>query len=204
MVVPATRLARAIDGDTGEGSEPCRKRNTIRRSLASHQRALVLPCLLLFSGARRLCLGNDSKHRLASQERGADMAIPLQAKKQQENGSKGGQGSDVDGGDDNPSAAEELRELWRMAAPITALNCVVYLRAMWWWYEVVTVLAGYLANPTAAVGAAGVLIQTTSLMYTVPMALAACVSTRVGNELGAGKPRRARMAATVALWELPA
>ncbi|KAF7076132.1 hypothetical protein CFC21_080826 [Triticum aestivum] len=58
------------------------------------------------------------------------MAIPLQAKKQQENGSKGGQGSDVDGGDDNPSAAEELRELWRMAAPITALNCVVYLRAM--------------------------------------------------------------------------
>jgi hypothetical protein len=29
------------------------------------------------------------------------------------------------------------------------------------------------------VGAAGVLIQTTSLMYTVPMALAACVSTRV-------------------------
>lgn len=346
------------------------------------------------------------------------MAIPLQAKKQQENGSKGGQGCDMDGGDDNPSAAEELRELWRMAAPITALNCVVYLRAMvsvlclgrlgpldlaggalaigltnitghsvlfglasgleplcaqaygsrnydlltlslhravlllaiaavpiallwlnvgpilvalgqdpaisasaasyaawalpdlaaltvlqplrvylrsqgitkpmaacsaaavalhvplnfllvfvmgfgvrgvaaaqaltntnmvlfllayvrwagacedtwrgfarpaavasglgglvrlavpscigvcleWWWYEVVTVLAGYLANPTAAVGAAGVLIQTTSLMYTVPMALAACVSTRVGNELGAGKPRRARMAATVALW----
>ncbi|KAL6894423.1 hypothetical protein ACP4OV_008521 [Aristida adscensionis] len=70
----------------------------------------------------------------------------------------------------------------------------------WWWYEVVTVLAGYLPNPAAAVGAAGVLIQTTSLMYTVPMALAACVSTRVGNELGAGRPRRARTAALVALW----
>ncbi|CAL4936989.1 unnamed protein product [Urochloa decumbens] len=70
----------------------------------------------------------------------------------------------------------------------------------WWWYEVVTVLAGYLPHPAAAVGAAGVLIQTTSLMYTVPMALGACVSTRVGNELGAGKPRRARMAAMVALW----
>jgi multidrug resistance protein, MATE family len=49
----------------------------------------------------------------------------------------------------------------------------------WWWYEVVTVLAGYLPNPAAALGAAGVIIQTTSLMYTVPMALAACVSTRV-------------------------
>jgi hypothetical protein len=45
------------------------------------------------------------------------------------------------------------------------------------------VLAGYLPNPTAAVGAAGVLIQTTSLMYTVPMALAACVSTRVKPSL---------------------
>ncbi|KAJ4749079.1 Protein DETOXIFICATION [Rhynchospora pubera] len=69
----------------------------------------------------------------------------------------------------------------------------------WWWYEIVTVLAGYLPDPTTSVGAAAVLIQTTSLMYTVPMALAACVSTRVGNELGAGKPIRARMAALVAL-----
>jgi multidrug resistance protein, MATE family len=51
----------------------------------------------------------------------------------------------------------------------------------WWWYEIMTVLAGYLPDPTTAVGAAAVLIQTTSLMYTVPMALAACVSTRVSN-----------------------
>ncbi|KAJ6837693.1 putative protein DETOXIFICATION 54 [Iris pallida] len=28
------------------------------------------------------------------------------------------------------AVAEELRELWSMAAPITAMNCVVYLRAM--------------------------------------------------------------------------
>ncbi|CAM0877862.1 unnamed protein product [Alopecurus aequalis] len=91
--------------------------------------------------------------------------------------------------------ARGLAGLVRLAVPSCIGVCLE-----WWWYEVVTVLAGYLPNPTAAVGAAGVLIQTTSLMYTVPMALAACVSTRVGNELGAGKPRRARMAATVALW----
>ncbi|KAI7739407.1 hypothetical protein M8C21_010750, partial [Ambrosia artemisiifolia] len=48
----------------------------------------------------------------------------------------------------------------------------------WWWYEIVTVLAGYLANPRLAVAGTGILIQTTSLMYTVPMALAGCVSAR--------------------------
>ncbi|KAF8769130.1 hypothetical protein HU200_006893 [Digitaria exilis] len=92
------------------------------------------------------------------------------------------------------AVASGLPGLVRLAVPSCVGVCLE-----WWWYEVVTVLAGYLPNPAAAVGAAGVLIQTTSLMYTVPMALGACVSTRVGNELGAGKPRRARMAAMVAL-----
>ncbi|CAA2952572.1 DETOXIFICATION 54 [Olea europaea subsp. europaea] len=69
----------------------------------------------------------------------------------------------------------------------------------WWWYEIVTVLAGYLPNPRLAVAATGILIQTTSFMYTVPMALAGCVSARVGNELGAEKPYKAKLAAMVAL-----
>ncbi|KAJ4965962.1 hypothetical protein NE237_017811 [Protea cynaroides] len=69
----------------------------------------------------------------------------------------------------------------------------------WWWYEIMTVLAGYLPNPRMAVAATAILIQTTSLMYTVPMALAACVSTRIGNELGAGNPYKAKLAALVAL-----
>lgn len=49
----------------------------------------------------------------------------------------------------------------------------------WWWYEIVTVMAGYLESPTLAVAATGILIQTTSMMYTVPLALSGCVSTRV-------------------------
>ncbi|ERN20668.1 hypothetical protein AMTR_s00070p00181900 [Amborella trichopoda] len=69
----------------------------------------------------------------------------------------------------------------------------------WWWYELMTLLAGYLPNPRVSVATTAILIQTTSLMYTVPMALGACVSTRVGNELGAGKPCRARLATLVAL-----
>lgn len=72
------------------------------------------------------------------------------------------------------AVASGLPGLASLAVPSCVSVCLE-----WWWYEVVTVLAGYLPNPAAAVGAAGVLIQTTSLMYTVPMALAACVSTRV-------------------------
>ncbi|WCJ44097.1 MATE efflux family protein [Euphorbia peplus] len=69
----------------------------------------------------------------------------------------------------------------------------------WWWYEIVIVMAGYLDNPKLAVASTGILIQTTSMMYTVPMALAGCVSARVGNELGAGNPQKAKLAAMVAL-----
>ncbi|XAR55610.1 hypothetical protein NMG60_11035731 [Bertholletia excelsa] len=94
-----------------------------------------------------------------------------------------------------------IGELWggiwpllRLAVPSCAAVCLE-----WWWYEIVTVLAGYLPSPREAVAATGVLIQTTSLMYNVPMALAGCVSARVGNELGAGKPYKAKLAAWVAL-----
>ncbi|XP_019182095.1 PREDICTED: protein DETOXIFICATION 54-like [Ipomoea nil] len=84
--------------------------------------------------------------------------------------------------------------LLRVAVPSCVGICLE-----WWWYEIVTVLAGYLPNPRLAVAATGIIIQTTSLMYTVPMALAGCVSARVGNELGAGKPYKAKLAAMVAL-----
>ncbi|XP_062098698.1 protein DETOXIFICATION 54 [Humulus lupulus] len=84
--------------------------------------------------------------------------------------------------------------LLRLAVPSCLGICLE-----WWWYEIVTVMAGYLANPTLAVAATGILIQTTSMMYTVPLALSGCVSTRVGNELGAGNPYKAKLAAMVAL-----
>ncbi|KAJ1395223.1 Multi antimicrobial extrusion protein [Sesbania bispinosa] len=58
---------------------------------------------------------------------------------------------------------------------------------------------GYLYNPRVALATAGIVIQTTSLMYTLPTALSASVSTRVGNELGAGQPEKARLSTVVAI-----
>lgn len=91
-------------------------------------------------------------------------------------------------------AGEEWGTLIKLAVPSCIGVCLE-----WWWYELMTLLAGYLADPEVALAAAAIVIQTTSLMYTLPMALAAAASTRVGKELGAERPKKAKLVAAVAL-----
>ncbi|XP_019175169.1 PREDICTED: protein DETOXIFICATION 48-like [Ipomoea nil] len=70
----------------------------------------------------------------------------------------------------------------------------------WWWYEFMILLCGILGNPKATIASMGILIQTTSLVYVFPSSLSLGVSTRVGNELGAGRPARARISMIVSLF----
>ncbi|KAK1316875.1 MATE efflux family protein 9 [Acorus calamus] len=84
-----------------------------------------------------------------------------------------------------PTAGGEWVSLLRLALPSCAAVCLE-----WWWY---------LRNPRVALATSAIVIQTTSLMYTLPATLASSASARVGNELGAGRPARARLAATVAM-----
>ncbi|XP_059627417.1 protein DETOXIFICATION 55 [Cornus florida] len=92
------------------------------------------------------------------------------------------------------SLGKDWRMLLRLAVPSCLAVCLE-----WWWYEFMTLLAGYLYNPHIALATSAIVIQTTSLMYTLPSALGASVSTRVGNELGAGRPGKARLATVVAI-----
>ncbi|GER44233.1 MATE efflux family protein [Striga asiatica] len=46
----------------------------------------------------------------------------------------------------------------------------------WRWYDIMTVLAGYLSESKLATEATGIMLHTTSLMYIMPMTLAGCVS----------------------------
>ncbi|OWM74058.1 protein DETOXIFICATION 55 [Punica granatum] len=89
---------------------------------------------------------------------------------------------------------EDWKRLLGLAIPSCLGVCLE-----WWWYEFMTILAGYLPSPHVALATAAIVIQTTSLMYTLPAALGASVSTRVGSELGAGRPHLARLAAIVAI-----
>ncbi|KAL6522852.1 Protein DETOXIFICATION 55 [Orobanche hederae] len=92
------------------------------------------------------------------------------------------------------SLSEEWGTLVQFAIPSCLGVCLE-----WWWYEFMTLLAGYLSKPQVALATSAIVIQTTSLMYTLPSALGASVSTRVGNELGAGRPHKARLATLVAI-----
>ncbi|KAI4316051.1 hypothetical protein L6164_024069 [Bauhinia variegata] len=70
----------------------------------------------------------------------------------------------------------------------------------WWWYEFMIMLCGLLVNPKATIASMGILIQTTSLVYVFPSSLSLGVSTRVGNELGAKRPGKARISMIVSLF----
>lgn len=85
--------------------------------------------------------------------------------------------------------------LLKLAAPSCVSVCLE-----WWWYEIMIILCGLLANPKATVASMGVLIQTTSLIYIFPSSLGFAVSTRVGNELGANRPGKAKLSAVVAVF----
>ncbi|CAM0944735.1 unnamed protein product [Alopecurus aequalis] len=85
-------------------------------------------------------------------------------------------------------------ELVRLALPSCVSVCLE-----WWWYEIMILLCGLLADPQATVASMGILIQTTSLIYIFPSSLGFGVSTRVSNELGADRPERAGRAAMVGL-----
>ncbi|XP_024980786.1 protein DETOXIFICATION 53-like [Cynara cardunculus var. scolymus] len=69
----------------------------------------------------------------------------------------------------------------------------------WWWYEIVLFLSGLLENPESSVAATGIIMQTTGAIYVMPFALSLSISQRVGHELGAGQPARARLAAIVGI-----
>ncbi|KAK4792679.1 hypothetical protein SAY86_023114 [Trapa natans] len=85
--------------------------------------------------------------------------------------------------------------LLKLAAPSCVSVCLE-----WWWYEIMIVLCGLLSDPKSTVASMGILIQTTSFLYVFPSSLGFAVSTRVGNELGAKHPARAKLSAVVAVF----
>ncbi|KAJ7969530.1 Protein DETOXIFICATION [Quillaja saponaria] len=88
---------------------------------------------------------------------------------------------------------------WKPLLLLAAPSCVSVCLE-WWWYEIMIVLCGLLVDPKATVASMGVLIQTTSLIYVFPSSVGFAVSTRVGNELGANRPYKAKLSAVVSVF----
>ncbi|KDP31922.1 hypothetical protein JCGZ_12383 [Jatropha curcas] len=87
---------------------------------------------------------------------------------------------------------------WKPILDLAIPSCVSVCLE-WWWYELMIVFSGLLTNASDAVATMGILIQATSLLYIFPSALSLAVSTRVGNELGANQPSKAKTSSVVAL-----
>ncbi|PWA72223.1 Multi antimicrobial extrusion protein [Artemisia annua] len=94
--------------------------------------------------------------------------------------------------------SKECLKGWKSLLNLAVPSCVSVCLE-WWWYEIMILLCGLLVNPRATVASMGILIQTTALIYIFPSSLSFSVSTRVGNELGAGRPEKAKRAAIVGL-----
>ncbi|KAG6391942.1 hypothetical protein SASPL_149706 [Salvia splendens] len=87
---------------------------------------------------------------------------------------------------------------WKPLLDLSIPSCIS-ISLEWWWYELIILLCGLLVHPKPAVAAMGILIQTTALIYAFPSSLSSSLSTRVGNEIGARQPDRAKFAALVGL-----
>ncbi|KAI5069470.1 hypothetical protein GOP47_0015771 [Adiantum capillus-veneris] len=88
---------------------------------------------------------------------------------------------------------QDVTGLLKIAVPAASMLCLE-----WWAYEVLVVISGFLSNPKLQAGVVAICVNSETLLYTIPGGMAAAVSTRVSNELGAGNPEAAHGAARVA------
>uniref|UniRef100_A0ACD5Y616 Uncharacterized protein n=1 Tax=Avena sativa TaxID=4498 RepID=A0ACD5Y616_AVESA len=91
-------------------------------------------------------------------------------------------------------AFKELRQFVDLALPSAMMLCLE-----WWSFEVLVLLSGLLPNPKLETSVLAICVNTSDLMYMVPYGLCTAISTRVSNELGAGKPQAAKLATRIVI-----
>jgi MATE family multidrug resistance protein len=84
------------------------------------------------------------------------------------------------------------REFLKLALPGVMMVCTE-----WWAFEVVSLAASYLG--TVALAAQSVVVQTSGLLFTVPFGISIAASNRVGNLIGKGDARSAKVSSRVSI-----
>ncbi|XP_078176663.1 protein DETOXIFICATION 16-like isoform X2 [Carex rostrata] len=91
-------------------------------------------------------------------------------------------------------AFHDLVEFIKLAVPSALMVCLG-----WWSFEFLVLLSGLLPNPQLETSVLSISLNTASFVYMIPFGLGGAISTRVSNELGAGRPETARLAVQVVL-----
>ncbi|KAG9449027.1 hypothetical protein H6P81_008992 [Aristolochia fimbriata] len=92
---------------------------------------------------------------------------------------------------------ESLHDIYnfiRLAVPSAVMVCLEF-----WSFEFLVLLSGLLPNPKLETSVLSISLNTASLAFMIPFGLGGAVSTRVSNELGAGRPQAAKLAVRVVL-----
>nr|QBM79483.1 MATE53 [Rehmannia glutinosa] len=79
-------------------------------------------------------------------------------------------------------------EFFQFAIPSAVMVCLE-----WWTFETVILLGGLLPNPELETSVLSICLTITTMHYLIPYSFGAAASTRVSNELGAGKPKAAQL-----------
>lgn len=92
---------------------------------------------------------------------------------------------------------EALRDIpgfVKLALPSAVMVCLEF-----WSFEFLVLMSGLLPNPKLETSVLSISLSTAAMVYMIPFGLGAAASTRVSNELGAGRPQAARLAVRVVL-----
>ncbi|VAH56427.1 unnamed protein product [Triticum turgidum subsp. durum] len=88
-----------------------------------------------------------------------------------------------------------VHDFLRLAVPSALMLCLE-----WWSFEILVLLSGLLPNPKLETSVLSITLNTANCLFMIPYGLGAAISTRVSNELGAGRPRAARLAVHVVMF----
>ncbi|KAK7272980.1 hypothetical protein RIF29_14025 [Crotalaria pallida] len=88
------------------------------------------------------------------------------------------------------NALRSIKKFFQLGVPSALMVCLE-----WWSFELLIILGGLLPNPELETSVLSICLNIGTLHFYIPYGIGAAVSTRVSNELGAGKPQAARDAA---------
>ncbi|KAL5544910.1 hypothetical protein UlMin_008694 [Ulmus minor] len=83
---------------------------------------------------------------------------------------------------------------FKLGVPSALMVCLEF-----WSFEAIVLLSGFLPNPKLETSVLSICLNMQTLIWRIPYGLGNAVSTRVSNELGAGKAKAAHLAVVVVL-----
>ncbi|KFK24132.1 hypothetical protein AALP_AAs50547U000100 [Arabis alpina] len=91
-------------------------------------------------------------------------------------------------------ALSHIPAFMKLGFPSAVMYCLEL-----WAFQLLVLLSGLLPNPVLETSTLSICLNTSLLVYMIPVGLGGTASTRISNELGAGNPKGAKLAVRVVI-----